>query len=285
MADTLIIEENAAADTGYKFSWGLAIAGGVVASAVTFFLLSLGAGFGLMLVSPLSNDNPSVPAFLTGGAIYFVASLAFGFAVGGYMAGRLLGPIAETTREEEFRAGAHGFVAWAVAVLATATMVALGGMAALHGGMTAAALYGASPATQDKGVTSYVVDRLFRPAAAPAGASAPDTAAREEAGRIVEASMMVGSPVAADDRTRLVALTQAASGASPEEAATRVDATTVEVTTKAKLTAEIARKVAAYASLWIAAALIFGALVASAAAVFARIEDDKREARILTRRA
>ena len=80
MADTLIIEETVAADTGYKFSWGLAIAGGVIATAVTFFLLTLGAGFGLLLVNPYSGDNPSLPAFLTGGAIYFVAAQAFGAA-------------------------------------------------------------------------------------------------------------------------------------------------------------------------------------------------------------
>jgi hypothetical protein len=41
MTDTLVIAEKGDENTGYRFSWGLAIAGGVAATAVTFFLLSL----------------------------------------------------------------------------------------------------------------------------------------------------------------------------------------------------------------------------------------------------
>src|ERR1700682_6297623 len=106
MADTIVIAEEGDANTGYRFSWGLAIAGGVAATAVTFFLLSLGAGFGLLLVHPITHAGPSMPAFLTGGAIYFLCAQAFGFAVGGHLAGRLQGPLAARHVREEFRAAA-----------------------------------------------------------------------------------------------------------------------------------------------------------------------------------
>ena len=53
MADALVIAEADEPDTGYRFSWGIAIAGGVVATAVTFILLTLGAGFGLLLTAML----------------------------------------------------------------------------------------------------------------------------------------------------------------------------------------------------------------------------------------
>src|SRR5436190_24254769 len=115
MADTVVIADED--NTGYRFSWGLAIAGGVAATAVTFFLLTLGSGFGLLLVNPVTHSGPSLPTFLTGGAIYFIAAQTFGFAVGGHIAGRMLGAELESPVQEEFRAAAHGFIAWAVAVL------------------------------------------------------------------------------------------------------------------------------------------------------------------------
>src|SRR5437868_4761193 len=89
MTDALVIAETGEENTGYRFSWGLAIAGGVAATAVTFFLLTLGSGFGLLLVHPYTQTVRALPAFLTGGAIYFFVAQAFGFAVGGHLAGRL----------------------------------------------------------------------------------------------------------------------------------------------------------------------------------------------------
>jgi hypothetical protein len=47
---------------------------------------------------------------------------------------------------------------------------------------------------------------------------------------------------------------------------------------KAKRAADFARKAASYASLWIAFSLLFGAIVASYAAVLARKEDDRQVA-------
>src|ERR1700760_960416 len=112
MSDTLVIAGNGEENTGYRFSWGLAIAGGVAATAVTFFLLTLGSGFGLLLVHPYTQTAHDLPGFLTGGAIYFFVAQAFGFAVGGHLAGRLLGPLIETQMQEDIRAGAHALVAW-----------------------------------------------------------------------------------------------------------------------------------------------------------------------------
>jgi len=91
------------------FHWGAVIAGAIAVSAVILFLLTLGAGIGLALISPLRNPTGSASDYLTLGAIYFVAVQAFGFAVGGYLVGRLIGPEVETTAEEEFRSAAHGF--------------------------------------------------------------------------------------------------------------------------------------------------------------------------------
>jgi hypothetical protein len=322
MTDTVVIAEGSDENSGYRFSWGLAFAGGVSATAVIFFLLTLGSGFGLMLVHPMSHAGPSAPAFLTGGALYFLAAQAFGFAVGGHLVGRLLGPIVESPIQEDFRAAAHGFVAWAVTVLATLTMLALAGLTAASTGATTAALYGTTPATKASGTTptAYLVDVPFRPSeamaakqassvqtppatagdsagtapnaapatdntataqstsmpmASPAAPSAGSDAARGEAARILNAGLVRGEQIAPDDRTRLISLVSTNAGVDSSEAGARIDHMQADIQDKTKRAAETARKVASYTSLWIAASLLFGAVLAAFAAIMARHEDDR----------
>src|ERR1700761_2756755 len=115
-----------------RFRWSAVIAGSAVASATAFFLIVLGAGFGLTLMPRSAGGT-----FLTLGAIYVLAAQAFGFAAGGHVAGRLIGPALETRREEEWRAGLHGLVMWAITVVAGLVLLALvaaGGTLRLHGG-------------------------------------------------------------------------------------------------------------------------------------------------------
>ena len=276
MADTVVIAEGTE-NSGYRFSWGPAIAGGVAATAITFFLLTLGSGFGLLLINPQSHSGPSLPTFLTGGAIYFIAAQAFGFAVGGHLAGRLLGPIVESRAQEEFRAEAHGFIAWAVAVLATVTMVGIAGLTVASTGATTAALYGASPAKAEATPSAYIVDVLFRPAAGGVAAdTVRDSAARTEAGRIVDAGIGLGQPAALADHARLVDLVSSQAGIAPRDAATRVDRMQAEIKAKVERAANYARKAASYTALWLALSLVFGAIVSITAAMAARDEDDRQ---------
>jgi hypothetical protein len=279
MSDTVVIAEERAETAGSRFSWGLAIAGGVAATAVTFFLLSLGSGFGLLLVNPVTHAGPSLPTFLTGGAIYFLAAQAFGFAVGGHIAGRLIGPLAESKTQEEFRAEAHGLIAWAVAVLATLTVVVVAGISAASTGATTAALYGMSGTKTEITPSAYLVDVLFRPALAASSSRAAEVtdnaAAHAEAGRIVDAGLGLGLQPNADDRSRLIDLVAANAGVSQNEAAHRVDTMQADLKAKAEHATNIARKVASYTALWIALSLLFGAIVSITAAIAAREEDDR----------
>ncbi|HEX4159070.1 MAG TPA: hypothetical protein VHY79_11385 [Rhizomicrobium sp.] len=267
--------------SGFRFSWGLAFAGGVVATAVTFFLLMLGSGFGLLLMNPVKHAGSSLPAFLTGGAIYFFAAQAFGFAVGGHIAGRLLGPQIESRLQEEFRAAAHGLVAWAITILASLAIVAAAGLAALRGGLAVAPLYGAYPAASAALSTSYVVDGLFWPDVAGAadvtnGANAAVASGeRAEATRILQASLMRGEQLSPSDHDRLVYLVASAARVPIATASERVDRMQSDVQTQTRDAADKARKVASYASLWIAFSLLFGAIVAVFSAISARIEDDR----------
>lgn len=272
MADTVLIAGEPAETSGYRFSWGLAIAGGIIATAVTFFLLTLGAGFGLLLVNPVTHSGPSMTSFLTGGAIYFLAAMAFGFAAGGHLAGRLLAPQLESARQEEFRAAAHGLVAWATAVIATVVIVTIAGLVAAGFGATTAALYGASSnRANPAGPTALLVDRLFRPADLFSPAERNDAGARYEAANILDAGLARGADINGDDRARLDALVSQQAGISRAAASRRIDALQYD----ARQAANTARKAASYASLWMALSLLFGAIVAMAAAVYARNEDDR----------
>lgn len=336
-------------DEPRRFAWGAAFAGAVVAAGVTLLFLTLGSGVGLSLVSVHNATTGGTATFLTLGAIYFLAAQAFGFAVGGHIVGRLIGPAVETSREEDFRAGAHGLVAWAVAAVATAAIVALSVLAAgsltassaVNGALASASANGTRSDAAQPAATSYWVDKLFRPATtqsaslawsryaqndtgaatdmpptgetvmtpndtqapppepAPARgnpvflsggpSSAPVTpvasaplptmrpigADKAEAGRILTVGMANGAQLSGEDRTRLAAMVSNDTGLALGAAERRVDEVTRRIHSDEVAAAETARKVAAYASLWTAFALLFGAVVAVFAAVSARWEDDR----------
>lgn len=155
----------------HRISWASIFVGAVVGTATIFFLLTLGAGVGLSLV-PASGV--ATKGFITLGAIYFFAAQAFGFAVGGHLVGRLIGPMVETDREEEFRAAAHGLAVWGLCVTATALLVLMSswvaaGSSALAGGMAMAPSN--TNAAPTPALAAYWTDVLFRPAATPMHAS------------------------------------------------------------------------------------------------------------------
>jgi hypothetical protein len=258
----------------------------MVAMVVTLVLLILGSGFGLLLVSPLRHTGPSLPVFLTAGGIYFLAAQAFGFAVGGYLAGRLLGAVAETRGQEELRAAAHGLASWAVAVLGGMAVVAFTGLAAAGGGAAVAALYGVRGHSAAAAPAAYLVDVLFRPEIAggqqtngrPAQPQ-PENGTAEigphaEAERIVQAGLLRGEQLTLEDRVRLSDIVAAQAGVSHDTAAGRVDRMQAQVQQKTREAADVAKRAASYAALWMAFSLIFGAIVAIFSAISARLEDD-----------
>jgi len=162
--------------------WAPIIAGAVTAAAISFVLFTFGSAIGLTAVSPWSGS--SLPAWL----IAIIASLwvllvqVGSYAFGGYIAGRLRAPIADTTPGElYFRDGAHGFLVWALGIVITALVVAWTAGAVVKGGadtlatVASGAGQGAGNATSALTASdplNYSIDRLFRPANA-TGATPP----------------------------------------------------------------------------------------------------------------
>jgi hypothetical protein len=243
-----------------RFNWGAVFAGAAVAIATAFFLTILGAGFGLTLM-PRGGST----TFLTLGAIWALASQAFGFAAGGHVTGRLIGQAAETKKEEEIRAGAHGLVVWAVTVagsLALLAIVAAGGGTRLHG----------DTPRSDSSISAYWADILLHPMGPHDAAHGDDLAQDKlEAGRVLAADLHPGNTARSYNRDDLIRLTMMDAGGSYAQAENRVDYVTGEM----RRELDMARKAAGFAALWTAFALLFGAVLAVAAAISARWEDDK----------
>jgi len=242
-----------------RFNWGAAIAGAIAATAVSFFLITLGAGVGLAF-APTTAHGAGV--FFTLGAIYFFAAQAFGFTVGGYLVGRLIGPEVENTREEEFRAAAHGFVMWALAIVVGLLLVGLSSPGTLASA--------AKPAT-DAAQSAYWTDMLFRPAT-----NGPGTVAdKAEAGRILAMDVVSDA-----DNTHLARMVSQDTGMPMAAAMDRVS----DVEARMHQAAQDARKAASIFSLWTAFALLFGAVVSVAAAISARWMDDRITFSLASRR-
>ncbi|MNQ98657.1 hypothetical protein D3C85_1143610 [compost metagenome] len=186
--------------------------------------------------------------------------------------------------EVYFRDTAHGFLAWCVATLVTATLVAgsvssvvSGGVqagASMVGGAASAATQAASTAAgnTDSDQYGYYIDSLFRDDR-PAAVS--DDAARGTVTRIFVRSLSNDGQLAAEDRTYLAQLVAQRTNLTQADAERRVDevyARTQKAVADAKLAAQqaadTAAKVAAWTTLWMFVALLAGAFFASLAATF-----------------
>jgi hypothetical protein len=172
-------------------SWGAVIAGGVAAAALSLILLILGTGLGLSAVSPWSTQGIDASTFGLSTVLWLTFTQLAASGMGGYLAGRLRSKWVEVHSDEVyFRDTAHGFLAWAVASLATAALLTsavgsivnggakvaqagLGSATAVAGaGAAGAAGSATSPTSGNSGPTGYFLDSLFRKTAAtPAGAS------------------------------------------------------------------------------------------------------------------
>lgn len=105
-------------------SWGAIAAGAAAGAALSLILLILGVGLGLSSVSPWVNEGISAERFGMSTIIWLTITQLLSSALGGYLAGRLRTKWVDVHNDEVyFRDTAHGFLAWAVASLATAILL------------------------------------------------------------------------------------------------------------------------------------------------------------------
>lgn len=285
-------------------SWGAIAAGAAAGAALSLILLLLGVGLGLSSVSPWSFEGISATSFGVSTIAWLTLTQLLSSAMGGYLAGRLRTKWMDThTDEVYFRDTAHGFLAWAVASLATAALltsvigsILSGGTqagASVVGGVANAATVAAAGSTQSRqtasdesGPMAYFVDSLFRrdgiaEAASPTGSPVPAEASERtianevsEVGRIFT-NVSQSEPLPPADIQYVGQLVAQRTGMSQQDAEKRVtdiysraQAKLNAAQTAAKDTADKARKASAYAALWMFVSLLIGAFVASLAATY-----------------
>jgi len=285
-------------------SWGAIFAGAAAAAALSLILLLLGVGLGLSAISPWAYEGLSGATIGVTTILWITFTQLAASGIGGYLAGRLRTKwISVHSDEAYFRDTAHGFLAWAVASLATAALLtsAVGSIigggvkagASIAGGAATAAVGGAlaagATATRsgdDAGSLGYFVDSLLRKdmSAAPTAGSvtttsviaAPGTTATQatEVSRIF-ASNIQNTVLPADDVRYVGQIVAQRAGLTQQEAEKRVTDTFARLQLKLreaevaiKDTADKARKASSYAALWLFISMLIGAFVASFTATF-----------------
>jgi hypothetical protein len=284
-------------------SWAAILAGASAAAALSLILLILGTGLGFSAVSPWSQKGISARGFGVSTILWLTLTQLFASGLGGYLAGRLRTRwLAVHEDEVYFRDTAHGFLAWAIASLATAVLLTSvigsivgsgvqAGASAVGGAATAGTVAVNSELARpdtDGTRTAYFMDSLFRTAAGPvSGTPAPKSGSElaiaaqqisaqplEEVTRIFMNSLRTG-PLPAEDLRYSAQVVAQRTGLSQPDAEKRITETYDRMQTRfnaaqaaARETADEARKASAHAALWLFVSLLAGAFIASWTAIF-----------------
>jgi hypothetical protein len=283
-------------------SWGAIFAGAAAAAALSLILLILGTGLGLSSVSPWARAGVTSTTLGFSTIAWLTFTQLASSALGGYLAGRLRTRwIGAHMDEVYFRDTAHGFLAWAVASLATAALLssvigtivgggvqaaatvtggaAKGAVSAIKEGVSASETGGSGSVSEVIVAASpmaYFVDSLFRrditvPNTPP---SVMGDALAGEVTRILLNTIQSGA-LDADDARYIAQIVSRRTGLNQQDAEKRVADVYAKAQAKMRAAelaatdaADKARKAAAYASLWLFISLLIGAFVASWSATY-----------------
>lgn len=242
-------------------SWAAVTAGAIASLALTLLLLAFGAGMGFAVVSPWSHSGVSATTFQIGTGLFFVVMAMISSGLGGYLAGRLRTKwIGVQSAEVLFRDSAHGFLAWALASVLGAILLASPASSLVGAGLSGAT-QGAANSAQSSPMDRYV-DVLLRPENPSSQNQQNPSDARAEMVRLLTAGFHDGNDVGAADRTYVAKVVSARTGLNQQDAEKRVN----DVTTQIKTDMDKARKTAMQIAIWLTLSLFIGAFCAALAA-------------------
>jgi hypothetical protein len=267
--ETVVVQEAAARDsTGSYIDWPAILAGVVVASAISFVLLTFGSAIGLSMTSAREGEAGSLFWIAVVGGLWVLWVQITASLCGGYLAGRLRRRADDATEaESDIRDGSNGLVMWGLATLVAACIAVSGVMGAANvaGQTVSAAASAVGQAADVMDPSALLVDRTLR---GRPDAPAVTEADRQAIGRILLAAA-TGDQMDPADRNYLVTTVASRTGLPPEEASTRVDQLVEQaraIEAQAREAAERARRASVVAAFLTAAALAIGAAVAYYAA-------------------
>jgi hypothetical protein len=266
-------------DSDSGVSWSAVLAGAAAAAALSLILLLLGFGLGFSAISPWANEGVSAKGLGISSIVWLAITQLLAAGLGGYIAGRLRVKWASVhTDEVYFRDTAHGFLAWAIATLVTATLLVgtvsgivgtglQAGASVAAGAATAASQASASQADGAGDAEGYFIDTLFRDSRP---VPVTDDAAHPVVARIFAKSLANDGQLSKPDRDYLAQVVSQRTDLTFEQAQARVDQVYAdahkaaqEAKVAAQQAADAARKAAAHAALWMFVALLIGAFVGS----------------------
>jgi len=253
-----------------RVSWSAIIGGAIAAAALALILHSFAAAVGLAVTSPAPTwrDSSTALVLLTG--VYLVLAALASYALGGYVAGRIRGPLGARADDTiEYRDGLHGLLSWALATVLTGLLLVITAQALPR--LAAPSAGSAGPATSVAGenLIAFDLDRLFRGGERRQQVDFERT--RAEAARIL-LTVSGHEGMRADDRTELVRLVSSATGLAGPEADRRV----TEVAGQARLNIQKARRSAVILAFMAGAAALLGAAAAWFAAIAGGAHRDNR---------
>lgn len=262
--------------------WPAILGGAVLATAISFVLLTFGSALGLSFTSAYEGSGISLAAFAIAAALWLIWVQVSSFMAGGYLTGRLRRRNYDATEEEsDIRDGSHGLLVWGLGVLLSAIIAffsasaVLGTTATAVGSAVGGAASGAATLAEDINPNALLSDRLLRPG------TATDTATpeqRDEVGRILLTAITEGE-LTQEDRDYLASIVAARTGTDEAQAQARVDqvwAQAQELEANARETAEQARRVTMVAAFITAASLLISAVGAYYGAVMGGNHRDRQ---------
>jgi hypothetical protein len=243
-------------------SWAAVTAGAVVSCALTFALLAFGVGLGLSVVSPWAGAGVSATTFKIGTGLYLIVIAMLSSSIGGYLAGRLRTRwVGVHSDEVYFRDTAHGFIAWALASVLGAVLLASPAGSLISGGASGAT-QGAAAASRSGPMDGYV-DMLLRSDTPASQAAGNGDESRGEMLRLFTSSFRSGGELKPANRDYVSKVVATRTGLSQADADKRVN----DVVTQAKIDLDATRKATAQLAFWLTASLLIGAFCASLAAI------------------
>jgi len=243
-------------------SWPAIFAGATAALAMTLVLLAFGTGLGLSMVSPWQGSGISATTFKITTGIYLIVIAMISSSIGGYLAGRLRSAWDGVHADEVyFRDTANGFVAWALASVIGAAVLATPA-SSLIGGTAAGVSQGAITAAGQAGPMEGYIDTLLRSDPSQSNGNATPADTRADMLRLFTRSYRDGGQLAAPDREYAAKVIAAKTGLSQQDAEKRLN----DVTNQIKADMDAARKATVALAFWITASLLLGAFCASLAA-------------------
>ena len=258
----------ATADANASYvDWPAIIAGAVLATAISFVLVTFGAALGLSAASPEPGEGLSIRWITIAGGLWFVWVVVSSNAAGGYLAGRMRRRIGDATEDEsDTRDGAHGLLVWALGALLGA-ILATSGAAGVVRGAAATAGAVAQGAGGVAGALEGQVDYFASLVQRNAGGQIGSPEGQAQIATVLTRSVADGE-IAPEDRQYLVDLVASEAGAPPAEVEAQVDAALVrfEEARQAAIDAVDRARIAAVISAFVVAATL---LVAAAAAYLA----------------